>query len=166
MAKHKLETVQLTNMCMIMDESTKKVLVQVRNKNDWDGITFPGGKVEKGESIVLSVKREVKEETGLKIGHVIPCGIKDWYDFKKKERYIVFFYKTSDYSGTLLPASDEGENKWMSLEEIYASSTAPDFLEMLDIFTGKVKHTEFFYEDAFATDVGVSENDRWRKKFY
>ena len=90
MAKNTLETAQLTNMCMIIDEETNRVLVQVRNKNDWDGISFPGGKVEKGESIVLSVKREVEEETGLKIDHVIPCGIKDWYDFKKEERYIVF----------------------------------------------------------------------------
>ncbi len=63
MSKHNLELVELTNMCMIQDLSTNKVLVQVRNKNDWDGISFPGGHVEMGESIVQSVIREVQEET-------------------------------------------------------------------------------------------------------
>ena len=40
--KHELEKVELTNMCMILDETTNKMLVQVRDKNDWDGISFPG----------------------------------------------------------------------------------------------------------------------------
>ena len=46
--KHELEKVELTNMCMILDETTNKMLVQVRDKNDWDGISFPGGHIEKG----------------------------------------------------------------------------------------------------------------------
>lgn len=44
---------------------------------------FPGGHVEKGESIVQSVIREIQEETGLIVSNIVPCGIKDWYDFKK-----------------------------------------------------------------------------------
>lgn len=162
MAKHELEYVEFTNMCMVEDKTTNKVLVQIRNKNDWDGISFPGGHVEKGESIIESVIREVKEETGLTISNVVPCGIKDWYDFKKQQRYIVFFYKTSNYFGKLIPASHEGENRWMSLEEIYNSSTAPDFLEMLDIFTGIKGYTEFFYKD----NQNADENKRWAKEFY
>lgn len=162
MAKHELELVELTNMCMIEDLENNKVLVQVRNKNDWDGISFPGGHVEKGESIVLSVIREVKEETGLSISNVVPCGFKDWYDFKKKKRYMVLFFKTTCFQGELLKASNEGENKWMSIEEIYANSTAPDFLEMLDIFVGKNNTCEFFYEDTQDDD----ENKRWLKKMY
>ena len=162
MAVHELENIELTNMCMVVDPVTNKVLVQIRNKNDWDGISFPGGHVDKGESIVLSVRREVKEETGLIIDNVIPCGVKDWYDFKKEMRYIVFFYKTSSFTGELIPSSHEGENKWMTIEEIYETSTAPDFLEMLDIFIGKKEYTEFFYEDTRDSD----ENIRWVKRFY
>lgn len=123
---------------------------------------FPGGHVEKGESIVQYVIREIQEETGLIVSNIVPCGIKDWYDFKKQKRYIVFFYKTSNYSGKLIPASHEVENKWMTLEEIYINSTAPDFLEMLDIFTNKNSYTEFFYED----NQNENEKKRWLKKFY
>lgn len=162
MAKHELECVEFTNMCMIEDSITGKVLVQVRNKNDWGGISFPGGHVEKGESIVQSVIREVQEETGLIVSGLQPCGLKDWYDFKKQKRYIVFFYKTSNFSGTLISSSCEGENKWMTLAEIYKQATAPDFLEMLDIFVHKNNCTEFFYEDTQDDD----EQKRWVKRFY
>ena len=163
MAKHELELVELTNMCMIYDKKTDKVLVQVRDKNDWDGISFPGGHVEKGESFNQSVIREVAEETGLLIENLVFCGIKDWYDFKKQKRYVVLMYKTSTYSGTIIPRSHEGENKWLTTADIRkSSSVAPDFIEMLDIMLGTVSHTEFFYEDTKNED----ENKRWVKKFY
>lgn len=163
MSKHELELVELTNMCMIQDLSANKVLVQVREKNDWNGISFPDGHVELGEPIVQSVIREVKEETGLIITNLKPCGLKDWYDFKKKKRYIVFFYKTSTYSGELISSSHEGQNKWMTIEEIINSNlVASDFLEMLNIFIGKGNHTEFYYEDNQDND----ERKRWLKRFY
>lgn len=34
MSKHELELVELTNMCIIQELSTNKVLVQVREKNE------------------------------------------------------------------------------------------------------------------------------------
>lgn len=162
MSKHELELVELTNMCMIKDEKTQKVLVQVRDKNDWDGISFPGGHVEVGEAIVPSVVREVKEETGLAISNVIPCGFKDWYDYKKNKRYLVVFFKTSTFSGELLARSHEGINTWMSVDEIRKSQTASDFKEMLDLFLGESDKSEFFYIDNQLED----EKERWEKKFY
>ncbi len=51
----------------------------------------------------------------------------------------------------------------MRIEEIVDSNQiANDFLEMLNIFTGKDNHTEFYYEDNQEPD----ENKRWLKKFY
>lgn len=160
--KHKCEKVKMTNMCMITDSETKKVLIQNRNKNDWDGLSFPGGHIEEGEAIIPSTIREIKEETGLDVTNLIPCGFKDWYDYKKKERYIVFFFKTSSYSGTLMEESKEGKNEWLSIDEIRNGKVAEDFIEMLDIFIGKSKRKEFFYRDK----KEENENDRWQKEFY
>ena len=60
------ETVTLTNMCMVYDDAGN-VLVQDKVDKKWSGLTFPGGHIEKGESFVDSVIREVYEETGLTI---------------------------------------------------------------------------------------------------
>ena len=48
---------ELCNMCMVMD-GLGRVLVQERlpkPSNPWSGLTFPGGHVEPGETVVASV---------------------------------------------------------------------------------------------------------------
>ena len=70
------EKVIMTNMCMVFSEN--RVLVQDKRDDDYSGITFPGGHVERGESFTNAVIREVWEETGLKISEPKLCGIKDW----------------------------------------------------------------------------------------
>ena len=67
-----MENVKLMNMCKIIDKDNNKILVQERIKN-WQGIAFPGGKIEPGESIIPSVKREIFEETGLKLKTIEIC---------------------------------------------------------------------------------------------
>ena len=60
----------LTNLCLIEDTSTNKVVLQYRSPErykKWSGYAFPGGHIEEGESIAESVIREVYEETGLTI---------------------------------------------------------------------------------------------------
>ncbi len=135
-----METVILTNMCMIFDGT--KVLVQDRVDPNWSGITFPGGHVEKGESFTDAVIREVFEETGLKIVSPRPCGIKSWYR-KDGTRYIVLFYKTDKFSGEL-KSSAEGEVFWTELEELPKLRLAKDMGDMLKVFTDD-SLSEFYY---------------------
>ena len=56
----KYSNVILSNMCMVYNDKDE-ILVQMREKKDWSGLTFPGGHVEDNESLVESVIREIKE---------------------------------------------------------------------------------------------------------
>jgi len=130
-----------TNMCMISD-GNGNVLVQNRRNPDWPGITFPGGHVEKGESFVDSVIREVREETGLTIENPVLCGIKQ-FQTDEDERYVVLFFQTDRFSGEL-KSSDEGEVFWVSREELPRLSLSIDFLDMVRIFESGTL-SEFYY---------------------
>ena len=129
----KIERVELTNMCMICDGT--RVLVQDRQKS-WRGVTFPGGHVEKGESFVDSVVREVKEETGLEISNVRLCGIKQYIPpagAKDYDRYIVLLYRTNTFAGQL-QSSDEGRVFWIEREELKNHQLPHGFEWMVDVF--------------------------------
>lgn len=127
----KPEPVILTNMCMVCDGD--KVLVQDRKNPNWPGITFPGGHVEPDESFVRSVIREVKEETGLDIAAPQLCGVKQFTQRSGEYRYIVLFYKTDTFSGTLR-ASDEGEVFWIDRRDLHRYPLADGFDQMLEVF--------------------------------
>ena len=137
------EKVILTNMCMIYDGD--RVLVQDRLDPNWGGITFPGGHIEKGEAFTDSVIREVKEETGLTIEKPRMCGIKSWYT-KEGSRYIILFYKTDKFSGTL-QSSDEGEVFWVDVHTVPKMNTAYGFDDMLKVFLND-DLSEFYYYQA------------------
>ena len=126
---------ELCNMCMITDPEGR-VLVQERlpkPSNAWSGLTFPGGHVELGETVVASVIREVREETGLTITDVVPAGYIQWYNPERQSQYFVFLFKTSSYSGEL-KGSAEGNVKWMKLDEMLAGPLAPNMKQYLSVF--------------------------------
>ena len=62
------EKVIMTNMCMVFSEN--RILVQDKTDDDYSGITFPGGHVERGESFTDAVIREVWEVTSSEEGDV------------------------------------------------------------------------------------------------
>ena len=126
---------ELCNMCMVMDE-LGRVLVQDRvpkPSSSWSGLTFPGGHVEPGETVVASVIREVREETGLTVSNLQNCGYIQWYNPEKQSQYFVFLFKTNTFSGELKD-SKEGKVKWMTLDEMLAGSLAPNMTKYLAVF--------------------------------
>ena len=128
------EQIKLMNMCMVVDQDGR-VLVQNRQKKDWSGLTFPGGKVEPGESLTAAVIREVWEETGLTIADPRLCGVTEWYD-EEKRRNIVLLYRAEKYSGVLTD-SKEGHMEWMH----------PDALKGKDAAFGMNNYLHLFYEE-------------------
>ena len=140
----KREQAIFTNMCMIYDDSGK-ILVIDRQKKDWPGVTFPGGKVEQGESFTGSVVREVLEETGLTVENPVLCGIKQ-FQTDENARYVVLFYKANRFRGTLT-SSDEGKVFWIPREDLKNYPLSADFEEMVRIFESDDLSEFYYYRD-------------------
>lgn len=135
------ETVTLTNMCMVYHGT--QVLVQDQVGDDWSGIAFPGGHVEKGEPLTDAVIREVREETGLTIRSPQLCGVKDWIN-EDGTRYLVLLYKTDQFEGTL-HSSDEGEVYWIEKEKLFSAKLAKSMDQTLKLFLDD-RLSELFFE--------------------
>ena len=143
-----MENVILTNMCMVYDNEGN-VLVQKRKDTDrWQGIAFPGGHVEEGESFTAAVIREVFEETGIKIKHPKLCGTKQWQTERNgvMARYIVMLYKTNEFEGEV-KSSNEGEAFWVNRKDLDNMKLANTFEHMLKVFEDDSLEELFSYKE-------------------
>jgi 8-oxo-dGTP diphosphatase len=146
-SEDRTERVELTVLCLVEDGN--KILLQNRVKKDWQGYTLPGGHVERDESFVDAVIREMKEETGLDIKNPKLVGVKQFPI--KCGRYVVFLFKTNEYSGTLV-SSDEGNVEWVEYDKLKDINTVDDFEQLLMVMNSN-KLSEFQY---------VVKNDIWK----
>lgn len=141
------ETAELTTLCLIYQND--RILLQNRIKKDWQGYTLPGGHVEPGESIVDSVIREMREETGLTISAPKLCGIKQFPI--DGGRYLVFLFKTNRFEGELR-SSDEGCMEWVKRSDVSKLPTVDDLEQLLTVME-QDNLTEFQY---------VIEENSWK----
>ena len=125
---------EFTNMVMIRRDDGM-VLVQERILH-WKGIAFPGGHAEPGESFERSAEREILEETGLTVKNLELCGIVHWDCPERKEKFIVFLYRTSDFSGELINETEEGKVFWVKEDELKNMKLCNNFEKDLELFTG------------------------------
>ena len=133
------ENVELAVLCLI--HQNDNYLLQNRLKDDWKGLTLPGGHIEKNESVIDAVIREMKEETGLDIQNPRLCGIKQ---FPIENGGNIEFPRE-------VTSSEEGEMIWVKKSELPKMNTVNDLPPLLQVMEDD-NLTEFQY---------VIENGKW-----
>ena len=137
----------LCNMVKINRGNDVLVLDKVK-KYGWEGLTFPGGHVEKMESITDSVIREAKEETNLDVENIRYIGMISWYDMDNNDRIVGFLYETDDFSGELVKENIEGTLEFIDYEELKNMDGHSDSMdEIFAIYDGKYSEIVLYYED-------------------
>lgn len=140
----------LYNMIRIMDG--ENVVVLDKNINiGWEGLTFPGGKLEPNESIYESTVREAKEETNLDVKNLQFNGIIHWIE--EDVRLTGFLYTTEDFSGELVEENIEGRLFFNNYEKLKTMPNLSDSMNYIfDIYDGKYFEIVLFYENGKRID--------------
>ncbi len=103
----------LPGSVVIIVNNMGEILLQERDNNFWG---LPGGLMNLGESLIETAKREVYEETGLKIDNLVLLDVLSGPEYFYKnpnedELYsVTAVYTTTDYIGDLVPDMDESKN--------------------------------------------------------
>jgi len=128
-------TTKFWTVCLIQNRD--QVLLLDRQHDHFSGFIPPGGKVEFPESFTEAAIREVKEETGLDVTNLIYKGIYEYVNPVKRDRFIIFNYTTTDFSGELLADSPEGKPIWVNKQD----------LESLPMQNSIRRRFPFFFEE-------------------
>ncbi|GHH99463.1 NUDIX hydrolase [Neobacillus kokaensis] len=107
----------------IVFDQENRVLMQRRSDNGQWG--FPGGFMELGESVQDTARREVYEETGLRLGELELLGIYSGPQYDKtfsngdQVALLLISFICKEYTGELIECNEESmHNKFFSLEEL------------------------------------------------
>ncbi len=108
-----------TTLCYLEKDEKYLMLYRNKKKNDenggkWIGI---GGKFENRESPEECARREIFEETGLRVNTLNLRGIIT-FDNDMYETEYMFLFTSNDFEGELLPECNEGELSWIDKKDI------------------------------------------------
>ena len=120
---------------ILLDSQGRVLLVG----NDWQGYgrvryTLPGGVVERGESTLDALYREVKEETGLIITRVHHLAYAVHVEDVRRNDRAVSFAFLAEYDGLLNPRDPDGfivEARFFPVEEVEKVIPIPPLREPL-----------------------------------
>ena len=130
--------------CGVLIQSKKgEVLLGLRQGSHGAGEwSFPGGHLEKGETLAEMVKREVKEETGLEVDSLEFISLTEEFRYLKShgKHYVSLGFK-ADYKGgepRLMEPNKFKEWRWFSLDNLPKNLLEGTELVIRSFKTGKI----------------------------
>lgn len=137
----------MMNMIRIFRDNEVVVLDKIK-KYGWEGLTFPGGKVEDGESFFQAAIRETKEETNLDITDISYDGVILWYDYDAQERLVGMLYTARKFSGKLVENNREGRLYFQDYKEFISEKNKSDSMDdILSIYNKEYDEINLYYKD-------------------
>lgn len=107
------------------------ILLVKRGREPGRGLwAVPGGKVERGEELRATARREVEEETGLRIEVGDPVWVGEVID---GDHHIVLIdFDARLVGGVISPGDDADEVRWVTLDEARCLPLTPTMHSLLD----------------------------------
>jgi len=139
-------------LCLIYDHP--KLLLGFKKKGfgegRWNGF---GGKVKEKETIEEAAKREVMEETGIKVEKIEKKGILDFEFQDAQEDLQVHIFHATHFSGNPIE-SEEMKPQWFGIEEIPFKKMWSDDKYWLPLFLkGKKFKGKFLFDNAKSNKI-------------
>ena len=108
----------ITTLCYIIKDNKYLMLHRTKKENDINAGKYigVGGHVENGESPTDCIKREVFEETGLRLKSVKTRGYITFVMGNETEHTILF--TSDDFDGELKENCNEGELTWVDIDKL------------------------------------------------
>ena len=116
------------------------------SKGKWNA---PGGKIEAGESPKENARREVREETGLRVRKLFYHGVIDFFMGGGRKLDIrLHLFSTRQFQGRMT-STDEGEVRWFEATEIPFSEMWDDDKYWIQLMlAGSRFNAKFYYDRA------------------
>ena len=96
-----------------------RVLLVKRGNEPFKGTyALPGGFIEYGETLEKCVKREVREETGIRTEIIRLLGVYSAPDRDPRGHFVTAVYEMKSIGGKLRPGDDAAEAEWFDLDDL------------------------------------------------
>lgn len=113
----------LATLAYILSADRSEVLLIHRNTRaddhaygKYNGL---GGKIDRGEDVASSLRREIREEAGIEIDEAVLRGTVSWPGFGRGgEDWFAFIFLITRWSGTPLSGNHEGTLQWVPVERL------------------------------------------------